>query len=147
MDEKDFSEHVMIALLPITTDWCHIELPHMTLVYAGKINDLRRTAQNDISKDAAALAMVCRPLTLRVTGTDVFGDDLEKVDVLRLETTSELLAMRHFVDDWNKSVHPFNPHVTIGPAGLNPVMQPSHLAFDRSLVSWGNDKLTFWLRN
>ena len=26
----DFPESVMIALLPITTDWCKIELPHMT---------------------------------------------------------------------------------------------------------------------
>lgn len=143
--EDDYSDSVMISLLPITTDWCNIELPHMTLVYAGEIKNLKSTSFNDISKDAASLSMLATPLTLQVLGVEQFGDEGEKVDVLKLRPTSALLAMRNFVEDWNASEYPFTPHATIGPVGSLRGMMPQYLAFDRIMVSWGKDCLTFWL--
>ncbi len=55
--------------------------------------------------------MLANPPFLKVLGTDIFGDE-EKVNVLRLQPTPELLAMRRSVENWNASEHPFNPHVT-----------------------------------
>lgn len=146
----DHKESAMIALLPTTTEWCHIELPHMTLVYAGETKDLNPTAFNELAKDAASIAMVTEPILLKTNGIEIFGNwsdkSEDKVDVIRLEPTPALWAMRRFVEQWNKSEHPFNPHVTIGPTGIYNDIIPTHLAFDRILVGWGNDYMTFWLK-
>ena len=143
---KDFSGSAMIALLPTETDWCKIELPHLTLVYAGEIKDLRPSDFNEMAKDASALSMISWPVSLKVSGTDVFGDE-DKVNVLRFHPSSELLAMRRAVESWNASEYPFNPHVTIGPIHvLPPEPLPMYLTFDRILVSWGEDNITFWLK-
>lgn len=152
MGDQDHKQSAMIALLPMTTDWCRIKLPHLTLVYAGEISDLSPGDFNTMAKDAASLAMLTRPLTLEVLNKEVFGnwstDPDNMVDVFRLRATSELLAMRNFVEKWNRSEFTeFNPHVTIGPAGAQIVEQPRMLAFDRIMVAWGEDRdLTFWLK-
>lgn len=142
----DYPDSVMIALLPTTIDWCKIALPHLTLVYAGLIEDLKPSAHNALAKEGLALAMTCSPLTLGVEGADVFGDDEEgKVDVIRLSPSPQLLAMRSVVEDWNASKHPFNPHVTVGPEGSISPDLPSELTFDRLLVAWGNTHLIYKL--
>lgn len=139
------SKGVMIAFLPVVSDWCRIELPHMTLVYAGPKDKMKASDFNAMAKDAASIAMLAKRFYLRVTGLDVFGDPGEQVDVIRLQPTSELWAMRRFVEHWNASEHPFNPHATIGPVG-EPVMNvPSAIAFDRLIFSFGGEDLTFWL--
>lgn len=142
---NDYSDSVMIALLPATDEWCKIDLPHLTLVYAGKKDALKPTAFNELAKDAASLAMLSGPLSLKVLGKEVFGGSEDKVDVFRLKPTPELLAMRRVVEHWNASEHPFNPHVTIGPEG-SVVEDPKYITFNRILVEWGNDGLTFWLK-
>lgn len=140
----------MLALLPITDDWCKIECPHMTLVYAGKVSDLGPGTFNELAKDAASLAMISSRLYLRVSGVAVFGDDTmenPKVNVLTLQPTSELLAMREMVEQWNQSKFPFRPHCTIGPVSdMIPEVPPS-LAFDRLMVGYGEDQITFRLKN
>lgn len=143
----DFTNSVMIALLPVTTDWCRIELPHMTLVYCGEMKDLSASDYSKLTKDTASLAMMTRPLTLQVKEVDVFGDQ-DKVDVLRLRPSSELEAMRHMVEGWNKSEFPFSPHVTMGPVGTRMLVPslPEFLTFDRIMVGWGEEKLTFMLK-
>lgn len=141
----DFSESVMIVLLPTTIDWCKIELPHMTLVYAGEKKDLPQSAFNELAKDASTIAMLSGPLLLKVTGVSVFGDE-DKVNVLNLALSSELLAMRRIVDSWNASEFPFNPHATIGPVNEFVENVPMVLRFDRIMVGWGKDQLTFWLK-
>jgi 2'-5' RNA ligase len=150
MTDQTFKQSAMIALLPMTTDWCRIELPHLTLVYAGEIENHKPGAFNELAKDACSIAMLCRPLTLEVTGLEVFGnwtdDPDDKVDVFRLRPNSELLAMRRMVEQWNQSEFPFNPHVTIGPTGQGVPERPRLLAFDRVLVGWGDEYLTFWLK-
>ena len=138
----------MIALLPITTDWCRIDIPHMTLVYAGTIDKLTPNNLNELAKDASMLAALSSPVTLRVTGVEVFGQDgEEKVDVLRLQPTPELLAMRRAVEHWNESEFPFRPHATIGPTGTFLETPPRYLAFDRLMVGWGEESLTFRLKS
>lgn len=147
-NQEDFSNSAMIALLPVTTNWCRIELPHLTLVYAGEIDkDLQPSDFNDLAKDAASLAMLTRPVTLSVTGVEQFGDQ-EKVDVLRFQSTSELDAMRHTVEGWNKSEFPFRPHATMGPVGTSILVNfvPEAVTFDRIYVGWGEQSLTFWLK-
>jgi len=150
VSDQEFKQSAMIALLPITTDWCRIALPHMTLVYAGETKDLGLGAFNELAKDACSIAMLSRPLTLEVLGKEVFGnwtdDPNDKVDVFRLRPTTELLSMRRFVERWNASEHPFNPHVTIGPTGQSYVEQPRFLTFDRICAGWGEEYLNFWLK-
>lgn len=109
-----YNNSVMIALLPTTSDWCSLELPHMTLVYAGEIKDLPTYAFNELAKDASYLST---------------------------------LAMRSFVEKWNRSKHPFNPHATIGPVGMLPSTIPSSLYFNRLILSWGTDNLVFQLNS
>lgn len=140
----DVKDSAMIALLPINSDWCKQELPHLTLVYAGKIQDFRPNAFNDLAKDTAALAMMCKTITLRAMGLDVFGDE-KKVDVIRLRNTPELMAMRRPVEIWNASEYPFNPHVTIGPVGELLEGYPGYIAFDRIMVTFGSESMTFRL--
>lgn len=143
-DDADDATGIMIALLPITSDWCQIDLPHMTLVYAGTIDKHNPGDFNEIAKDAASLAMLSDTIYLKTTGLDIFGDDTEKVNVIKLQPTPELWAMRRFVEKWNQSEHPFNPHCTIGPLGCPlPAYTPPALAFDRVMVGWGTDQLTF----
>ena len=142
----DFKDSVMIALLPITTDWCRIELPHLTLVYAGETKDLKPTDFNELAKDASMIAMMAKPLTLKVMGTEVFGDwGTERVDVLRLQPSPELWSMRRAVEKWNASEYPFRPHCTIGPTGSPLQEMPRYLAFNRIMVGWGKENITFEL--
>lgn len=138
----DFKESAMLALLPTTNDWCKIELPHLTLVYAGELDTLKPGDFNELAKDAASIAMLSRPISLKVTGVEVFGTD-DKVDVLRLMPNSELLAMRNMVEHWNASEYPFRPHATIGPVGSASAIPPMYLTFDRITVGWGETYLTF----
>lgn len=147
--EKLAEEGAMIALLPIASDWSRVEKPHLTLVYAGKVDDLAPTAFNDLAKDAAMLAALATgPMSLKTMGIDQFGDGVEKVDVLRMQPSTELWAMRRAVERWDASEHPFRPHVTIGPSnGVFPQYTPSMVAFDRICVGWGNELLPFWIKN
>jgi len=147
-----FNSSVMIALLPTTTDWCKIELPHLTLVYCGEIEDLSFMDHNELAKVGLDLALTCRTLSLEIMVSDVFGDDDEKdVDVFLLRPTPQLLAMRDIVKGWNRSQHPFRPHVTVGPKGsieewsIDKII-PTSLVFDRVLVAWGNEHIVYSLR-
>lgn len=141
---EDYSESAMIALLPITNDWCKIECPHLTLVYAGEIKDLEATAFNELAKDAAMLAMMSNPIMLKVMSVEPFGySEEQKVDALRFRPTPELMAMRRAVEKWNKSEFDFNPHATIGPFGSYQNENPRYVAFDRVMVGWGKEQLVF----
>lgn len=143
------TDGVMIALLPVVTDWCRIEMPHMTLVYAGKVADIDQTKFTELAKSTADLALLCNPLYLRVTGVETFGkgDDGDPfVDVFTLLPTPELLAMRRAVEGWNASEFPFRPHCTIGPSGQFVENRPQYIAFDRMVAAWGTDVLTFNLK-
>lgn len=146
--EASASDGVMIAFLPTSSDWCKIELPHMTLVYAGLKSDLKPAAFNELTKDAASLSMLVSPFYLLVDRVDRFGDGVEPVNVLRFKPTSELWAMRRYVESWNKSQFPFQPHATIGPSS-SPFVDnvPRSVGFDRLYVGWGEENLTFWLKN
>lgn len=142
---KDFSNSVMLALLPTTSDWCRIDLPHMTLVSVGEIPDLRPTDHNELAKVALDFAMTCPVITLVVTGTAVFGEE-DKVEVLTLLPTPQLVAMRSMVEGWDSSNFPFNPHCTVGPVGsITPENIPDSITFDRIAVGWGDSLLPFKL--
>lgn len=135
----------MIALLPISSDWCKIDLPHLTLVYAGKTDELPSTAFKDLCQDAAAIAQLSRPITLRVTGLDVFGPDGERVNVLKLLLTPELAAMRRSVEKWNRSEYTeYRPHCTVGPVHETAPIVPGMIAFDRILVAYNDEHVPFW---
>lgn len=147
LNYSDGRESAMIALVPTTDDWCRQKCPHMTLVYAGKLIDLKPGDFNALAKDACSIAMVTNPINLRVTGVDVFGTDPDpKVDVLTLQPNAELLSLRHMVEAWNASEHDFNPHCTIGPAGGYTEEPPYALSFDKIMVGWGDQQLIFRLK-
>lgn len=136
---------VMIALLPRNGEvWCKQPMPHMTLVYCGTIDDVSYAQFGDIAKDAIAITrLLRRPFFLDVLGIEQFGDEGERVDVLRLQTTSMVEMARKQVEMWNASEHPFNPHATIGPEGSAEGELPTQLFFDRVTAVWGPKQLTF----
>ncbi len=136
---QSVSNSVMVALLPTTTDWCNIELPHMTLVYAGELDSLDSKAFNELATKVISIGLSFNPVNLDVLGVETFGKKDEKVDVLRLTSSSDLLTMRKIVDEWNASEFPFNPHATIGPIGTLKESPPSKLTFDRVGLFWGED--------
>jgi len=146
-NEQEHDKSVMIALLPTSSEWCHIELPHMTLVFCGKVTDHddNPLAFNEMCKDACTIAMLGRPPTLQVTTREKFGNWGDgEVDVFRLRNTPELQAMRNIVEKWDASEFPFNPHVTIGPVGSSVPEPPRYITFRRIGVFWGRDQeLTF----
>lgn len=143
---NDFSESSMVALLPTRTDWCHIDLPHMTLVYSGELSELPEGTFNELAKAASTIAQLAGPITLKVMGVDIFGEE-DEVEVFRLGLSPELLAMRKIVEPWNASQYNFNPHVTIGKIGSHQGETPPYLMFDRVYVGWGNENMTFRLQN
>lgn len=143
------NDGVMITLLPIVSDWCKIDVPHMTLVYAGKEEDLTPAEINQLAKDTADLALLSSPMYFRVKGVETFGDGSDSnplVDVFTLQPTPELMAMRRSVEGWNASEFPFRPHCTIGPAGGVIENRPMTIAFDRLMVAWGDNQLIFNLK-
>ena len=141
---NEFSNSVMIALLPTTSYWCHIELPHLTLVYVGQIEDLTPVTHNELAKAAMSLAMMNHPFSLDVLDADILGDE-DKVEVLLLRPSTSLLGMRQIVERWNASQYPFNPHVTVGPIGSLGDVLPQSITFDRIMVAWGDETLTYKL--
>lgn len=141
-DSAMIKDSVMIALLPITTDWCKIDLPHMTLVYAGEVEDVSYQSYVELTKDASHLASMNYPLTLEVTGEDLFGEARD-TSVLTLRPNAQLKAMRHFVERWNQSEYEFNPHVTVGTASDRADPVPAIIAFDRIYVGVGSSGLIF----
>lgn len=151
MDPADVSasEGVMLAFLPTYSDWSKVDLPHMTLVYAGTVEDLSPTDFNNLAKDAATLALLASPFSLIVKGVQKFGPDNDQVQALAFQPTPDLWAMRRFVEHWNKSEFPFNPHATIGPVtNLTGYVDnvPRSVMFDRLYLGFGDENLTFNLR-
>lgn len=138
----NFSDSVMVALLPTTTDWCKTPLPHMTLVYCGTVDSLSIGQRNELTKLALDMAMTCSPMTIPVTGVEHFGDEGD-VEVLTLEPIPQLLAMRSVFEDWNASEFSFSPHCTVGPVGSASSDTPRDLTFDRICVCWGDEQTPF----
>lgn len=138
----DVKQSVMVALLPTTSEWCHIDLPHLTLVYVGEIPNLSPTEHNVLAKTTLDLSLRCAPLTLVVIELDIFGSEND-TEVLTLEPTPELLAMRSIFEPWNASEYPFNPHVTVGPLGSFEGPLPSTITFNQIAVGWGGDILSY----
>lgn len=142
----EHTQSVMVALRPITTAWSKIALPHLTLVYAGEKQDLKPTDFNELAKVVASIAMEFHTITLYSTGLGMFGTDPDWVEVVKLQPTPALMMMHRRVSGWDKSTFPFSPHCTIGPEGSSQGDIPQALAFDRIMLSWGEEELNFWLR-
>lgn len=142
-------DDIMIALLPVNADWCTLDLPHLTLVYSGETKDHSPGDYNRMAKDVASLAMLSGPLSLDVMGMDTLGPPEDRVSVLLLRPSIDLLSMRNFVEKYNRSEYPdYKPHVTIGPRAPESGSYPSRIFFDRLYIGWGEDEsLTFWMRN
>lgn len=139
------SDQAMICFLPANAPWVQQPLPHMTLVFCGNINDLQPTDFNTLGKDAISVGQMMSAFTLQVVQLDQFDEGIDAVDVLTLYPSPSLLVARRFVEKWNKSEHPFTPHVTIGPAGSAKGELPTSVFFDRVAVAWGGKLLTFQL--
>ncbi len=120
----------------------------MTLVYCGTIDDVSYAAFGDLCKEALTVSRVLRrPFALDVLGVEQFGDEGQKVDVLRLEEKPEIATARKLVQMWNASEKPFTPHATIGPEGSAEGEIPTKLFFDRIIAVWGPKHLIFRLGN
>jgi 2'-5' RNA ligase len=141
-------DRVMVALLPIVSDWANIDFPHLTLAYAGRVSELPASSLDGLSKAALSIALLSRPVTLRTLTTDVFGEGTEdnpKVDVLRFHPNLDLLKMRAIVEDWDASKFPFNPHLTVGPEGTWNGIAPVMVAFDKVVFVVGDKHQEFHL--
>jgi 2'-5' RNA ligase len=162
-------DEAMIAFLPENGAWCKQDLPHMTLVFAGPVEDLQPTDLNAMAKDAISAARITGPFSLPVISVERFGDGDDAVDVLVFYPTPQLLLARKIVEHWNKSEFAFRPHATIGPAGsaltdkvpyyddmriernyevsesryqmMEKSSLPDRLYFNRVIVAWGDKKM------
>lgn len=142
---NEFHDAVMVALLPTTTNWCRIDLPHLTLSYPGKVQDLMATLQNELIKGALRCSIDFAPFSLAVLSVEEFGV-VDKVDVLLLNTSPELQQMYELFKEWDISDHSFNPHCTVGPKGaIVGLTVPEILVFDRICVEWGEAHTVFKL--
>lgn len=163
------SDTAMIAYLPENGAWCKQDLPHMTLVFAGPIDQLQETDLNSLGKDAISAARITGPFSLPVTAVEQMGEGDDAVDALILYPTPQLLLARSVVSRWNKEDFPtYKPHATIGPVGSAFADRvsyvddgsradvyreydrkyvaetlPDRLYFNRIVVCWGDDKLVF----
>lgn len=144
------SEHktsVMIALLPMRAEWSRIDIPHLTLVFAGKTEDHTVSSHNELLKDAASISAVSSTLRLETNGTDIFGGNGDpEVEVLKMKHDAKLWAMRRFVERWNKSEYDFSPHITVGPPGT--IFEiPNFVIFNQIMVGFGDQRTTFNLKS
>lgn len=146
MDQNETS--VMVALLPQDDSWCKVEPAHMTMVYVGETTDMKVNRFNELAKDVSSIALLTNPIMAKVMDKDVLGGDGDpRVDVFLISPTPEILAIRRMLMEWDKGTFDeFIPHVTIGPEGTFIENPPLYLLFDRIMLAWGNDRLTFWLR-
>lgn len=144
---SDFDDSVMVALLPSTATWCRIELPHLTMVYAGEIKDIKPTVRNEITKEAFSIAHTFGPLAAPVVRVGELGEADELVDALILEPTEELTRIRNLLKFWDRGKHPgFLPHATVGPQGaIVGLTVPHSLSFNKIAVSWGKERTEFVL--
>jgi len=152
------STDALIAFLPTDGSWCKQDFPHMTLVHAGSIADRSEEDFNQMAKDAISAARLMGSFNLWVTGVEEFGKE-ERVDVLTLYPTPQLLVARKLVEKWDTGEFPdYKPHATIGPAGsaagiVNPApvyamdyrrqALPTRLYFSRIAACWGDKRLIF----
>lgn len=142
------NDKVMVALLPVFSDGMQTDLPHLTLVYAGRTDVLSPSDLDGLSKAASSIAMFSRPVTMRTLTKDVFGDGTEgspKVDVLRFHPNLEVIKMRNLVDDWDASDFPFRPHMAVGPEGSWVGEVPRIVAFDKVCFCVGTTRQEFQL--
>ncbi len=142
----NYNNSIMVALLPTSSEWCKIDLPHVTVIYGGEVPASKPTMFNELAKLTSLVASTTNELLMKVEKVDIFGDD-ERVSVLVLEKTKEILKLRRIFEKWDDSDFTvFRPHATIGPEGseINPV--PLYLVFDRLAVVWGDQILSFRLK-
>lgn len=145
MEAKEQS--AMVALLPVEGQLPGVEFPHLTLVYCGEIPNLDVEILKVLSKNASAVGTLSKPVLLKTKGVEVFGDD-EKVDVIRLDESHQLIAIRSLFEDYDDGEFPvYKPHVTIGEVGSSNGNMPIMLKFDRIMVGWGEKKLVFKLNS
>jgi 2'-5' RNA ligase len=161
------TDTAMIAYLPEDGSWCKQDFPHMTLVFAGPVDELQDSDLNVLGKDAISVARLTGPFSLPVTAVEQLGEEPDVVDVLMLYPTPQLLLARNIVERWSKDGFPeYKPHATIGPAGTafadnvpyydsgSDVSQsryqmmkrstlPDRLYFNRIAVCWGDKKMIF----
>lgn len=140
-------QEAMIAYLPVDGSvWIKQDFPHLTLVYAGFLEE---SALNTLAKDAITAIRLTGTFSLSVTGLEVLGGDgEEKVDALVFYPLPQLLLARRMVEHWNASSHrDFLPHVTIGPEGsasssaMGPL--PTRVYFNKIAACWGDRRLIF----
>lgn len=136
--EANYSNGVMIALIPMAADWSTLARPHLTLVYAGSVSQHDPSSYNELGKDAMDLGISFGPQTLESLGIETLGMGSEMCDVVTFKPTPELLAMRRAVEHWNASEWPWKPHVTIGPVGTPINDVPEKVTFDSLYTAWGN---------
>lgn len=143
---NDIQDSAMVALLPSKSDWAKVDPPHTTIIYLGKISELDPLVREELIKIVSSLAILTTSFKVKILGQEVFGSD-EKVEVFRLFLSQELSSLRTILDSWDDSSFPvFKPHATIGPVGTVVNNPPLFLMFDRLLLSWGEERLIFQLR-
>lgn len=149
---EDKQTKVIVALLPTDDSWCKVEPAHMTLIYVGEREKFSTSKFLGLVKDVAAIAILSNPIMAKILGQDVFGED-EKVDVLLVTSTPEILSIRRMLEKWDTGDFPsFEPHVTVGPVGTindwnsQSVPMPIYLNFDRIAILSGEDRIPFWLK-
>lgn len=140
----EFSNSGMIALLPSASSWFQVKLPHLTLAYLGEIDRLSPSVRNEATKAILTIGHSFPPVTVPLVARELLGPEAP-VDALVFQPNDALLEIRKRVEEWNVSDYVFKPHVTIGDQGVSIVDAPEFLTFNRILLSWGDDNVSFKL--
>lgn len=126
-----------IMLLPAPTPPLDDDA-HLTLVWAG--DDVEYTTVSQLCYQAHQLAWRFGPFAAATWGTDLYGDNHNE-PVIRVARVAEIVLMRSTVESFNRSQHPFSPHVSI-PKLTNKL--PRLLYFNKIAVWWGSEERQEW---
>lgn len=144
----EFSDVVMIALLPKETAWAGSQkLLHMTLVYAGNIQELAPYEHNEMLKKAMMIAATTRPLVLQTMRVETLGEAADAVDAVIVNPSGDLVSLSKECRPWNASQYrDWVAHITVGKSGTFKGTLPTTLTFDRILVAWGEQHTIYPLK-
>ena len=125
--------------------------PHLTLAFCGLVGE------TDVEEwslfQAAKRISLCRPVSTFTQGVETFGPPERPEQVVLLEVTEPLQAMRDIVLPFHRSQFmEFRPHVTIDAAldltqtALGEERYDHEVTFDTVAVHWGDTIHSWWLR-
>lgn len=147
MNNEMYDHHAMVALLPSNNYFSGVEMPHLTLVYLGKLSDLKQEVFQEVVYKVSHLASLISPFNVTGHKLEVLGPPGDQVEALTFKKHPKLSALRYFLEEYNASEYKeFKPHITINKRNEETFALPDIVNFEKMVVSWGAHDVVFKLR-